>query len=342
VRLAEVYESRLNDTPRALAAYEAVLVRDPSHRGALEAVARLGELRGAWDRASAALSKLLELATDASGVPVALRLAKALGALDDDAGVASALRRALELEKSNEVVRDALRSLYEKRKSWSELAEMLVSDADLAEDAAGAEKSPAVLAGVVKALRRASEIYSGELSAPGLAVPHLERASALAPADRELLLALCDVYTASGRERAATEVLEKIIASFGGKRSKELGVFHHKLGRALASLGEKEAALAQFDLAFKIDPGAIGVLRELGVFSLASGDFERAQKTFRALLLQKLDDKSGITKAEVFFYLGEVLLKQGDKVKALPMYERAIENDASLATAKARIAELKG
>ncbi len=342
VRLAEVYESRLNDTPRALAAYEAVLVRDPSHRGALEAVARLGELRGAWDRASAALSKLLELATDASGVPVALRLAKAFGALDDDAGVASALRRALELEKSNEVVRDALRSLYEKRKSWSELAEMLVSDADLAEDAAGAEKSPAVVAGVVKSLRRASEIYSGELSAPGLAVPHLERASALAPADRELLLALCDVYTTSGRERAATEVLEKIIASFGGKRSKELGVFHHKLGRALASLGEKEAALAQFDLAFKIDPGAIGVLRELGVFSLESGDLERAQKTFRALLLQKLDDKSGITKAEVFFYLGEVLLKQGDKVKALPMYERAIENDASLATAKARIAELKG
>ena len=302
----------------------------------------MAELRGSWDRAAAVLSTLLNQPAGASDIALALRLATALGALGDEAGVMSALRRALALDGSHVVTRDKLRALYEKSKSWSELAELLVSDADLAEDAGGAEKAPAVVAEVVKSLRRAAEIYHNELGAPGLAVPHFERASALAPSDRELLLALCDAYTKSGRERAATEVLEKIIASFGGKRSKELAVFHHRLGRALASLGEKDAAFAQFDLAFKIDPGAVAVLIEIALFALEIGDFERATRTFRALLLQRLDDKSGITKAEVFFYLGEVLLKQGDKTKALPMYERAIENDAGLAKARARVAELKG
>jgi golgin subfamily B member 1 len=137
-------------------------------------------------------------------------------------------------------------------------------------------------------------------------------------------------------------VLEKIIQSFGGKRTKELSVYHHRLGKALAQLGDKDVALTQLDLAFKIDPGSVAVLKDLGVLALDTGDLDRAQKTFRALLLQKLDNASGISKGEVFFYLGEISAKQGDKVKAVQMLERAIENEPTLERAKARLSELKG
>ena len=210
------------------------------------------------------------MATDATGVPLAMRLAHARGELKDDAGVEQALRRALELEKTNSEVRDRLRALYEKGQKWTELAELLVQDADLAEDAAGAEKSPAAIATIVKALRRAADIHTTHRKSFGDAVPPLERASALVPADRELLLSLCDAYTASGREKSAAEALEKVIASFGGKRTKELSVYHHRLGRALSSLGDQPGALAQFDLAQKIDPGSVVVLRDLGIFALES------------------------------------------------------------------------
>ena len=44
----------------------------------------------------------------------------------------------------------------------------------------------------------------------------------------------------------------------------------------------------------------------LGLLSLGTGDLERAQKTFRALLLQKLDATSPISKGEVFYHLGEI------------------------------------
>ena len=105
--------------------------------------------------------------------------------------------------------------------------------------------------------------------------------------------------------------------------------------------GDKDVALAQYDMAFKIDPGSVEVLRDLGVLALETNDLDRAQKTFRALLLQRLDAQSGISKGEVFYYLGEISMKQGDKAKAVQMLERAVENEPNLARAKAMLSELK-
>ena len=375
VRLAETYELRLKDTPRALAAYEAVLEREAMHRLALQAVARLSEGRAAWDRAASALAKLVELgANGTDGIGEAIRLAKAREHLGDVAGVEEALRRALEMQPSNAAVREDLRALYEREKRWDALASLLVGDAEIIAaanpDAPAAPQiivasqsqsipppgrasvAPAAtlppppqtgpIAEQVRLLRRAAEIHVKERHAPGDAVPILERATTLTPTDRELMLLLCDAYSAAGRPRDAASVLEKVIASFGNRRTKELSLYHHRLGRALASMGDKDLAISQFDMAFKIDPGSVGVLKDLGVLALEANDLDRAQKTFRALLLQRLDPSLGISKGEVFFYLGEISAKQGDKQKAVQMLERAIENEPSLERAKAMLSELKG
>jgi tetratricopeptide (TPR) repeat protein len=369
IRLAETYESKLKDTPRALEAYEAVLEQDPAHRRALEAVARLSEGRGAWERAASALAKLVELGNGADGVADAVRLASARVQLGDVAGVEMALRRALEIQPGNSSVREDLRSLYEREKRWDALAALLVGDADLIAatnpDAPPAPQLPppqsiapgrtsvppaatlpppptvGPVADQVRLLRRAAEIHMKERSAPADAVPLLERATGLTPTDRELLLLLCDAYSAASRPRDAASVLEKVIASFGNRRTKELSLYHHRLGRALASLGDTDVAIAQLDMAFKIDPGSVGVLKDLGVLALETNDLDRAQKSFRALLLQRLDPSFGISKGEVFYYLGEISAKQGDKVKAVQMLERAIENEPSLDRAKTRLSELK-
>jgi golgin subfamily B member 1 len=363
VRLGEVYEGRLKDAARALETYEAVLARDPAHRGALEAVARLAEGRSAWERAAKALLDLLAQSTGDEGVAVALRLAAARGKLDDGPGVEDALRRALEIDAKNQDVRARLRDLYEKGKKWAELADMLLGDANLiaaehpevapppasppSERPAPAASIPppaAATVDVVRLLRRAAEIHVTLRKEPADAVPLLERASSLVPSDRELLMLLVDAYTAAKRERDAAQVLEKVIASYGNRRVKELSVYHHRLGKALAQLGDKDVALAQFDMAFKIDPGSISVLKDLGVLALEANDLERAQKTFKALLLQgqRLDANAGISKGEVFYYLGEISAKQGDKTRAVEMLKRAIENEPGLDRAKAMLTELKG
>jgi golgin subfamily B member 1 len=361
MRLGEVYEGRLKDTTRALATYEAVVEKSPSHAQALEAVARIAEGRSDWARVASALEKLVLAATDKSGVPIALRLATARGHMDDNDGIEAALKRALELDPQNPEVRMQLRGLFEKSKKWSELADLLVGDAEIVAAAhpdagpppppvsmppgasvAPSPVLPAPVAEQVKLYRRAAEIHIKERKVPADAVPLLEKAAALAGNDRELLLQLVDAYNASGRERESTKVLERVIASFGTRRTKELSLYHHRLGQALASLGDKDVALAQFDLAFKIDPGSVSVLKDLGVLALETNDLDRAQKTFRALLLQRLDPNIGITKGEVFYYLGEISHKQGDKAKAVQMLERAIENEPTLDRARTKLIEIKG
>jgi len=371
VRLGEVQESRLGDVTAAQEIYAQVLEREPTNRGALEAVARIGEKRADWERAAGALGRLVDMFDDPAGVPFALRLAEAREKMGDSDGAEQALQRGLELEPGNAGLRAMLRVRFEKAEKWAELAALLVGDTDLiaaahpdakvtaAEPPKGTSVPPgrsippgasmppppvvpSAVADQVKLLRSAAEIHLTKRGSPTDAIPILERAAQLVPHDRELLLALCDAYNAAQRGRDAAQVLERVIASFGNRRSKELALYHHRLARALAQLGDKDVALAQLDMAFKIDPGSIGVLRDLGVLAFETNDLDRAQKTFRALLLQRLDPAAGISKGEVFCYLGEISAKQGDRAKAMQMFERAVENDPALERARAKLSELKG
>lgn len=371
VRLAEVQERRLGDVSGAQQAYEQVLQRNPYHRAALESVARIAERRADWDRAATALSRLLDFATEPSGVVWALRLAEAREKSGDAPAVEDALQRGLKLEESNTSLRTMLRTRWERAGKWQELADLLVGDAELIKPSAnhgndvqapvepqgatvglttqarGSTPPPAPLlpnstAEKVALLKAAAQIHLARLHRPDQAIPVLERAAQLVPHDRELLLTLCDAYNAAQRGRDAAQVLEKVIASFGTRRTKEVALYHHRLARALTQLGDKNVALAQLDLAFKIDPSSVGVLRDLGVLAFETNDLERAQRTFRALLLQRLDSNAGISKGEVFCYLGEISAKQGDRAKAMQMFERAIENDPALERARAKLSELKG
>jgi tetratricopeptide (TPR) repeat protein len=131
------------------------------------------------------------------------------------------------------------------------------------------------------------------------------------------------------------------VESYGGKRTKELGEIHRRLANAYLADGETQRALDELDKAFRIEPGNINVLKRLGEVAIDVGDMKKAQQMFRALLLQKLDDSSPITKAEVFMRLGEVHEKLEEKSKAIQMYERAVQADDTLEQAKIRLVALK-
>jgi tetratricopeptide (TPR) repeat protein len=189
-------------------------------------------------------------------------------------------------------------------------------------------------------LREIASVRAQHLSDSAGAVAALERAVRLAPNDRESLMSLCDMYVTAGRSEEAIAVLEKLIASYGGRRAKEVAVLEHRLGQAHEAMGRAEEALKHYDNAFKIDLTSVAVLRDLGRLCLARGDLDRAQKTYRALLLQKLGDEQGITKSEVYYRLGEISAKQGDKVKAKAMLERAISEGGQYPPAKALLEQL--
>lgn len=341
VRLGEVAETRLGDVEKAIDTYRSVLERDPSHSGALLALARLYEQKGDKVEAARTLETILVTAAGKDAVDTALHLADLYAALGDVEATRKALERGLQADGTAPEIRRRLLGLYEKQAAWAELADLVTGDANAATEST--EK--------VVLFRKAADIHLTKRNDPGSAADLLVKATELAPGDRDLMLTLCDAYSESGRGRQAADVLQKIVESYGHRRSKDLAAIHHRLAKAYLAEADKERALTELDTAFKIDPGSIAILRDLGVLALdlsEVGDdkarephLERAQKSFRALLLQKLDGSSPITKAEVFYYLGEISHRQGDDKKALQMLERSLDNDKNLALSKDLLAKLE-
>lgn len=331
-RLAQIQERDLAQAAAAAETLERVRAVLPNDENVLSALARLYAGLGRHADALAALQALSPLLSGDAAIANALEIAAVADSkLGDVANAEAALRRALALQPGHAEARARLRALFDRTKNHVGRAELLAEDAEAATDKT--QK--------VALYKEVAELYAKELADPGRAAQYLEKAVALDPEDRNALLPLCDLYIAAGRQADAVPVLEKIIASFGTKRSKDVAMYHHRLGQALEGLGKTAEALAAYDAAFKIDLTSVPILRDLGRLCYASGDWDRAQKTFRALLLQKLDASAGITKGDVYFYLGDITAKQGDPKKAISMLDRALVEQPGHPEATALLARLK-
>lgn len=331
LRLAEVCETRLGNRDRAIGTYQQVLECDGRNQVALAALGRLHQAAGNFTEAAAALEQLVGVVDDGSVVALTSALADVYERVDDRNAAARALERALEVDSANLGVRQRLRGLYAKTENWERLADLIVRDADVAED----------LERKIALLREAADIHATRRADLAAAARVLERASELRPDDRALLLQLCDAYSASGRGREAAAVLERVVESYGGKRTKDLADIHRRLGEAYLADGDAPRALTELDKAFRIEPGNVQVLVKLGDVAFQTGDFKKAQQMFRALLLQRLEEGAPITKAEVFYKIGETHLRLDEKPKAKQMYERAVQADPDHAPSRARLEELR-
>ncbi|MGB8329204.1 MAG: tetratricopeptide repeat protein, partial [Polyangiales bacterium] len=332
-RVAAVHEAKREDLDAAIQIYERIHSDLGADEGSLRALAALYERKGSWPRVADVLERLSARVDGQVAVELSHRVADVWEQrLGDPAEAARAIRAAYERFPGDAPTRARLKGYYAARGEYRALAELL--DAEL--EAAASDSERAAL------LRTISDVYRDKLDDPGMAASYLERAVALGTDDRAALVPLCDLYIAAGRHQDAVPILRRIIESFGRQRGKELATHQHRLGQALAATGDADGALEAFDAAFKIDLTNVAILRDLGKLTHASGDLDRAQKSFRALLLQKLEPDSGIQKADVYYYLGDIAAKQDDPRKAITMLERALAEEAGHEQASALLAQLKG
>jgi tetratricopeptide (TPR) repeat protein len=127
---------------------------------------------------------------------------------------------------------------------------------------------------------------------------------------------------------------------------------HHRIAQAHLSDGDDVAALASLKSARKIDPGSIGIQYQLGQLSIRLYDegedealsatyLKQASDCFTALLMQRLDGDTVVSKAEVFYHLAQVKQRDGDSKQAIQKLERALANDPSLKVAQDLLDELR-
>ena len=332
-RVADVHETKRADDDAAIELYERINSDLGADERSLRALARLYEGKRSWTKVADTLERLVGRLDGEAAVELSHRVADLWEQQVGDVTQAGrALRAAYERFPDDAETRERLKAYYEAGGDYEAMIEVL--DAELQAASTDADR--------LALLRTISNVYRDQLESPGEAASYLERAVELDSSDRGALVPLCDLYMAAGRQQDAVPILRQIIESFGRQRSKELAMHQHRLGQALAAMGDAQGALAAYDAAFKIDLTNVAILRDLGKLTHASGDLDRAQKSFRALLLQKLEPDSGIQKADVYFYLGDIAAKTDDKRKAITMLERALAEDAGHAQASELLAQLKG
>ncbi|WP_437764969.1 tetratricopeptide repeat protein [Sorangium sp. So ce281] len=339
LQAASLAEHELNEPERAIASYRRAA--DIGSVEALDALARLLARRGEHAAAAEALERLCAGAAPEELHQAALRLADAHLTAGEPDRARAALERALPRAAQPAPLRERLAYLYRASGAWSALAALIAGDA------ARADEAPARLS----LLREAADLYLTRGGSPAAAIPLFDEAIALAPDDLSLRLARSRALSAAGRTDDATAALRGIIADFGTRRPKERAFVHYELARVALATGDRARAMAEFDLALRVDPAHPDALHGLAGLALEDGQLERAHRAYRALLLvarRPRDEGEGLvgarrstmpptrssvvlpsgtsfSRAEVLLALGEIARRQGAPDREAEYVESAFE-----------------
>ncbi|QQR89100.1 MAG: hypothetical protein IPJ88_12865 [Myxococcales bacterium] len=329
-KAADLALHEMKDTALSLTALEQANSLFSKHEDILQAMQKLYLEEQNWEHAAHTMQELYELSSGANKLSFGVELSTLLfDKLEQHEQALSILLECRSADPSNQELWELIRKQANQTESYSTFAEHVVFEAS---QVAETKRKGALYL-------EAGHLYQDQLTQPSLALSQFEQAASFLTEDKEVLLLLAKAYEANGDAEKRIKILEQLVTSYGRTRNKEAAVIHQQLASAYLSVNDNERALEHFDLAFKMDLSNIDVLREYGMLCYKLEQWDLAQKKFRALLLQRLDEKSGITKADVYFYLGDIASKQGDSLQAKNMLKRALAESPGHERAKEKLTE---
>jgi tetratricopeptide (TPR) repeat protein len=316
---ARIAEERLRDLGAA-ETYHGRVVALEARAESFDALARLATSRQDPVAAAEWLERLLEVVAPERRVASELRLADAL--MESGLGLRAAerLELALATAPDAERLRERLAALYREQGQWARLAQLVAGSAGHAPD-----KSTRMAR-----LLEAAHLFAERCGQPELAIPLLEQASDLAPDDPRVRLALADALASARRFDDARAILQAMIDAFGGRRPKERAPVHYQIARLELAMGNRARALVELDTATRVDPQNPEILRTLAELARDDGQHDRAEKSYRALLVvlrrrEEGGESQSIARSEVLLELSAIALRQGERVRAREVLESALE-----------------
>ncbi len=317
-RFAVVAERDSREIDRAIAGHRRVVTLAPTQES-FRALARLQLDRGQPAAAVPWFESLLATVTGAERQTIVDQLARAhIAAKQDDRAIA-AIESALDDREPALELRLLLAELYRKAEQWEPLARHLTRSLSWFGDDKGPELA-----------REAAAIYTDKLGAPAKAIPALEKALALDPTDKDMRAQLAVGLRAAGRLVEARAILAELIEGFGRRRSPERAQLHVELAKVAHAEGKVDEALTEMEAASKMDVNNARVQRELAELCRAAGQVDKAERTYRALLLivrrqPPGDDEAAVGQSEVLFELSRLAGSHGDATQAKELLESAVD-----------------
>lgn len=320
-RFAAVAETDTKEIERAIAGHRRVVAIAPTS-DSLRALARLNLDRGQSAQAVPWLESLLGTVPANERLLVVLQLAKAhLSANQPDRAIAAIEVNLNEKTPALEL-RRLLADLYRKADLWEPLARHLTRSLPLIKDDESVAREFA---------REAVQIYLSKLGSPAAAIPALETALALDPTDKDLRAALAVGKRVAGKLPEARALLVELINDYGRRRSPERAALHVELARVAQAENKIDEAMVEMESASKMDATNAAIQKELAEMASAAGQADRAERTYRALLLVVRrnppgEDENAVGAAEVLYELHKLAASRNEDDQAKELLESAMES----------------
>ncbi len=300
--------------------YHLRVARLEERAASLDALGRLAVSRGDYAAAADWLGRLVQVVDDDHRIEATLRLADALVGAGQPARATERLARSLIDAPQAEPLRERLAARYREDGDWARLAQLTADAATYAPD------KPTRMA----RLREAARLFSDACARLDLAVPLLEQATDLAPDDQSAALALADALARSERFEDARLMLKSMVDAFGGRRPRERAPVHYQMARLELAMDNRARALVELDTAARVDPQNPDILRALAELARDDGQLERAEKSYRALLvvLRRREETAravGVARSEVLLELSAIAERQGETERSREILESALE-----------------
>lgn len=315
---ADVWEGHLDNPDAAGELLERILRRDPNSVAALTRLAKIYENAADWERCGEILQRALTLGpTGRDAAELYFRLGEVSRARDNDTNVAvSHWQQALQADSAFVPAITAVEAVAREAEDFATVADMVNRREQLSTDEA--EKLELRL--------ELADLYGQRLGQPERVIPLLEQAVQVAPEDVRVLVPLADLYFAAGRVDEAAPIYSTLAeAAKKKRRMKDVAMYRQRLAGIYEAKGQIDEALSAYEEAFRVNPTDVATMAGLGRIYMSREDWEKARRVYRSMVLQNLDPKHGVTKAQVYFNLGTIHVKLDEPRKAKGMFQRGLD-----------------
>ncbi len=318
--IGEVYAKELEQPADAIDTYRRIVELDPGHTQALEALATLYERDGDWEATVEALEKLrAATATPEERVELAHRIGVILrDEMSDRDKAKEYFYLALDEDPRYLPSIEALRDMAYEDEDWRTAIQFLKRQ----------EEASLELADKAKALLEIGKIYRDKEDDPLTASTYFERCVELDPENVEAAEPLVEMYLHEQRWERAEPLLDMLVKKLGMSRYREgIHLVHYKAGLVAEQLLKDDKALRHYRNAWELDATHLPTLEGLGRLLYKREDWDRAFRVYQTILVHHRDQQSEGQIVEIFYRLGTIKLKMGERSRGRALFEKALEVD---------------
>jgi len=321
-QIGAVYRDETKDTERAIDSFLNALGLVPDDAPSLQALSQLYEARGDHAQALDVLSRLTQSLDDDADRAEKVRIYHHMGEvlakqLGDRMAALEAYQAAADLDDAHMPAFDAMRSIHMDAGDYHAAARALTRMAAI-------EKNPRRSANILVEL---GDLYQDKLEEPPRAVECYEQAIALDGDNSAAALPLVREYAEQERWEQAEPLLQVLVRGVASRPVTEQRALWLLNGRCAEQLSDDDAAVRSFAKAYELDAQDLTALRGLAAAHYRKKSWDNAFKFYQQALVQHRDELSPAEKTDVRYRLGVIKREQGERKKALNLFEKALEED---------------